>query len=176
MQILSLVDKLALYFHKNEFDKGDVVGIFMTNRPDYIALILAFSRLGTVACLLNTHLKRKMLLKRVQSINCKALVVSRDLLPSIEWVLQLGENYLTLFFPLVIEEIKEELIAKKIKLYLYDGPIQDKAFFNLRDELIKIKDETLELQYQVRFHDRILYTFTGNMFGYTSPSVVSNAK
>lgn len=78
--MLTLVDNLAYYFHKKEFDKGDVVGVFMTNRPDYIALILAFSRLGTVACLLNTHLKKQMLLKRVEGINCKALIVSRDLL------------------------------------------------------------------------------------------------
>lgn len=80
--MLTLVDKLALYFHKKECDKGDVVGIFMTNRPDYIALVLAFSRLGTVACLFNTHLKQKMLLKRIEGINCKALIVSRDLISS----------------------------------------------------------------------------------------------
>lgn len=54
----------------------------MSNRPDYVALILAFSKLGTIACLLNTHLKQKMLLKRIEGIKCKALIVSRDLMPS----------------------------------------------------------------------------------------------
>lgn len=75
-----------------------------------------------------------------------------------------------------MDSIKDALVAQKITLYLYDGPVQDKKFINLRDELIKVKDEGLVLQYQVKFHDRIMYTFTGNSFGYPSPFVVTNAK
>lgn len=80
--MIILTDKLALYFHKKEFDKGDVIGIFMSNRPDYVGIILALSKLGSIACLLNKKLKRKMLLARIEGIKCKALVVSSDLMPS----------------------------------------------------------------------------------------------
>lgn len=67
-------------------------------------------------------------------------------------------------------------MAQKIKLYLYDGPVQDKAFVNLRDELIKLKEEPINLAYKVNFHDRVLYTFTGSLFGFSQHSAISNAK
>lgn len=54
--------------------------------------------------------------------------------------------------------------------------MQDKAFINLRDELQQLKDEPLNLQYNVTFHDRMLFTFTGNMFGYPPHSATSHAK
>lgn len=79
--MITLIDKLALYFHKQEFDKGDVAGLLMTNRPDYIAVVLAFSKLGSITGLLNTHLKHKMLLTRIKKFKCKVVVISNDLLP-----------------------------------------------------------------------------------------------
>lgn len=146
----------------------------MSNRPDYIALILAFSKIGSIACLINTNLKQKMLLKRIEGIKCKALVVSKDLVSSEQYTIALCEqinDFLT-----AVEGIKEALVAQKIKLYFYDGPVQDKAFVNLRDELAQLKEEPLNLQYKVTFHDKILYTFIGNPVGYSSHSAISNAK
>lgn len=75
-----------------------------------------------------------------------------------------------------VEGIKEALVAQKIKLFLYDGPVQDKAFVNLRDGLAKLEPKPLNLPYKVTFHDKILYTFTGNPVGYSSHSAISNAK
>lgn len=83
---------------------------------------------------------------------------------------------ISLLLLIAIEEIKDVLVTQKIKLYLYDGPTQNEAFINLKDELSKLKTEPLNLQYQVTFHDKILYTFTGNTFGYPSHTAISNAK
>lgn len=76
-----------------------------------------------------------------------------------------------------MNEIKETLQGNKIKVYLYDGKPEDKSFVDLQEELLKLKeDEELRLQYRVGLHDRLMYSSSGTMFGYSLASVVTNAK
>ncbi|KAL2368555.1 hypothetical protein RJZ57_007061 [Blastomyces gilchristii] len=57
-----LVDQLAGLLHARSIKTGDVVAVFMTNSPEMVVTILALSKLGAVASLINTNLRNDTLI------------------------------------------------------------------------------------------------------------------
>ncbi|PGH35922.1 hypothetical protein GX50_01247 [[Emmonsia] crescens] len=51
------VDQFAGLLHARDIKAGDVVAVFMTNSPEMVVTILALSKLGAVAGLINTNLR-----------------------------------------------------------------------------------------------------------------------
>ncbi|OAT03984.1 solute carrier family 27, variant [Blastomyces gilchristii SLH14081] len=56
------VDQLAGLLHARSIKTGDVVAVFMTNSPEMVVTILALSKLGAVASLINTNLRNDTLI------------------------------------------------------------------------------------------------------------------
>ena len=48
---------MAALLHARGYQRGDVVGVFMTNSPEMVIMFYALSKLGVVAALLNTSLR-----------------------------------------------------------------------------------------------------------------------
>ena len=71
-----LMWKVANIFHGAGFRQGDVVGIMMENRVEYVPSWLGLSRLGVVSALLNTNLKGKGLVHCIKVAHCKAIIYS----------------------------------------------------------------------------------------------------
>jgi fatty-acyl-CoA synthase len=59
--------------------KGDVVGLFMTNRPEYAAIWLGIIRAGGTVALLNTNLTGPALAFCIDSVAPKHVIVAADL-------------------------------------------------------------------------------------------------
>lgn len=59
--------------------KGDVVGLLMPNRPEYLAIWLGITRVGGVVALLNTNLVGKSLAHSIQAASVKHLIVAAEL-------------------------------------------------------------------------------------------------
>ncbi len=62
--------------------KGEVVGLLMTNRPEYFALWLGVSSMGGVVALLNTNLIGRALSHCIDTAEPKHLIVAKELLDS----------------------------------------------------------------------------------------------
>jgi len=60
------------------FQHGDVVAILAGNRPEYIALWLGLCRVGVVAALINTNLRKQVLRHSIGISNAKALIYSAE--------------------------------------------------------------------------------------------------
>ncbi|XP_065353304.1 long-chain fatty acid transport protein 4 [Cloeon dipterum] len=60
------------------FQHGDVVAILASNRPEYIALWLGMCRIGVIAALINTNLRKQVLKHSINISNAKALIYSAD--------------------------------------------------------------------------------------------------
>ncbi|KLJ05735.1 hypothetical protein EMPG_10825 [Blastomyces silverae] len=56
------VDQLAGLLHARSIKPGDVVAVFMTNSPEMVVAILALSKLGAAAGLINTNLRNDTLI------------------------------------------------------------------------------------------------------------------
>ena len=59
--------------------KGDVVGLLMTNRPDYLAAWLGITRVGGVVALLNTNLAGSSLAFSIDAVLPKHMIVASQL-------------------------------------------------------------------------------------------------
>jgi fatty-acyl-CoA synthase len=55
--------------------RGEVVGLLMPNRPDYVALWLGLTRIGVTVALLNTNIRHELLAHALQSVDARALIV-----------------------------------------------------------------------------------------------------
>ena len=59
--------------------KGDVVGLLMSNRPEYMAIWLGITRVGGVVALLNTNLTGPSLAHCINIVAPRHLIVAREL-------------------------------------------------------------------------------------------------
>lgn len=59
--------------------RGDVVGLLMENRPEFVAIWLGLSRIGVVTALLNTNLTGDRLAHCLHEANARHLVVGTEL-------------------------------------------------------------------------------------------------
>ena len=62
--------------------KGDVVGLLMPNRPEYIAIWVGISKVGAVVALLNTNLAGASLAHCINIVCPKHLIVASELSPA----------------------------------------------------------------------------------------------
>lgn len=77
-----LANQLAHLFRKQGVKQHDCVALFMTNRIEYLACVVAASKLGAVAGLLNNNVRGPILFRCIQSISPSILVVGEELISS----------------------------------------------------------------------------------------------
>jgi solute carrier family 27 (fatty acid transporter), member 1/4 len=71
--------QVAKVFHNIGLQKGDVVALVSTNRPEYVAIWVGLSRLGVVTALVNNSLRNMALQHSLKVVNPKAVIASADL-------------------------------------------------------------------------------------------------
>jgi fatty-acyl-CoA synthase len=67
--------------------KGDVVGLLMPNRPEYLAIWLGITRVGGVVALLNTNLAGRSLAHCIHAASAKHLLVAAEFADALETAL-----------------------------------------------------------------------------------------
>lgn len=67
--------------------KGEVVGLLMPNRPEYLAIWLGITRVGGVVALLNTNLAGQSLARCIQAAAAKRLIVAAELSAALDTAL-----------------------------------------------------------------------------------------
>jgi fatty-acyl-CoA synthase len=80
-------NRYARWALEQGLQKGEVVGLLMTNRPDYFAIWLGITSVGGVVALLNTNLVGPSLEHCINTIHAKHLIVAAELLDALDTVL-----------------------------------------------------------------------------------------
>ena len=65
-----------MFFREQGFKYGDVVSIFVENRPEFVALWLGLSRIGVTCSLINFNLRGDALVHCINISDSKAVVYS----------------------------------------------------------------------------------------------------
>jgi fatty-acyl-CoA synthase len=77
-QLAERANAYARWALAQNLGKGEVVGLMMPNRPEYLAIWLGISRVGGVVALLNTHLRGAALAHCIDVAGPKHLIVADD--------------------------------------------------------------------------------------------------
>jgi len=77
----SLHYKTCILFHLVLFSffRGDVIGLFMENRPEYVCIWLGIAKAGIVPALINNQLKKQSLSHTFTAADVKAIVYGEEL-------------------------------------------------------------------------------------------------
>jgi len=79
-QLNQWVNRLANYLSASGTGKGDVVAIFVENRPELLASIAAVARLGAVASLINTSQRDAVLQHSITLVSPHRMIVGAELI------------------------------------------------------------------------------------------------
>jgi len=71
-------NRIANVFKSKGYVKGDVVALFMENRPEYVFIWLGLAKIGVITSLINFNLRLDSLLHCFTVSNAKALIFSSD--------------------------------------------------------------------------------------------------
>ncbi|CAG7837671.1 unnamed protein product, partial [Allacma fusca] len=86
-EVQSYGNQVANYFFSQGYRKGDVVGLFMENRPEYACIWLGLSKIGVVIALINSHIRLDPLKHSLEVSDAKGLIFGTELSEAIFEVL-----------------------------------------------------------------------------------------
>lgn len=81
-QVNQWANRIAHHLIAQGIGKGDVVAVFIDNRPELLVTILAVAKVGAVSALLNTAQTRDTLLHSLNLVAPVAIIVGEELLPA----------------------------------------------------------------------------------------------
>ena len=70
----SYCNQVANYFQSIGYKKGDVVALFMENRPEFVFFWLGLNKIGVISALINHNLKKDPLSHCISIVDAKGLV------------------------------------------------------------------------------------------------------
>lgn len=76
----ALANQYANYFHSIGFAEGDVVALMMENRPEYMAAVAGFAKLGVITSLVHIGLRGEVLAYAINVVEARAIIVGHELL------------------------------------------------------------------------------------------------
>ena len=78
-QVNHWANRIAHHLIAQGIGKGDVVGLFIENRPELLVSVLAVAKVGAISAMLNTSQTQQALLHSVNLVNPAAIVVGAEL-------------------------------------------------------------------------------------------------
>ncbi len=135
---------------------GDVVGLLMPNRPEYLAVWLGLTRVGVIVALLNTNLRGEPLEHSVTIVRPKHVIVDASLAGA-------------------VDEIRP-VLPDSVRLCVYGGTRA--GFVDLTAELERLSDGPLEERAAPppSIRDRALYIYTSGTTGLPKAAHVSHGR
>ncbi|MGH8410359.1 MAG: AMP-binding protein, partial [Pseudomonas sp.] len=81
-QVNRWANRIAHHLIAQGIGKGDVVAVFIENRPELLVTILAVAKVGAISALLNTSQTRDALVHSLHLVTPAAIVVGAELVPA----------------------------------------------------------------------------------------------
>ena len=144
------MNRYANYFLSIGLKKGDVINIFLENRPEILIILGAMSKIGTIASLINTRQRSTSLIHSLTVNKVKAYVIGEELYQVFHSVMK--ELKLT-------SQDKLFFLEDKSEMEIPDG------FINLKE---KIKDQATNTPAtikEIKGRDPYAYIFTSGTTG-----------
>uniref|UniRef100_A0A0A1XF88 long-chain-fatty-acid--CoA ligase n=1 Tax=Zeugodacus cucurbitae TaxID=28588 RepID=A0A0A1XF88_ZEUCU len=158
-QLDQFANRIADIFHSHGYKKGDVIGLMLENRVEFVGIWLGLSKLGIITALINTNLKERSLIHSVTVAKCLALIYGED-------------------FEETVERVATEI---SVKLYQFNNEI-NKAVRNSAEDLATLMNSSTHVTSQPsaiqhpNHHDKLMYIYTSGTTGLPKAAVISHSR
>ena len=154
------VNQYAHYFISVGLKKGDIVELMMVNRPEYLIIVSAISKIGGITSLINIDLRE------ISLVHCLELTLGKFII--------IGENCYDIF-----NKVKSKLDLSKVQR-LYFIPDQNliatpDGFVEISQEVINFSIENPPTTINVRTSDTFTYIFTSGTTGFPKAAIFAHS-
>lgn len=160
-QVNEHANRVANVLQAQGYQKGDVIGLLLENRAEYVATWLGLSKIGIITPLINTNLRGPSLLHSILVAHCNALIYGED-------------------FAEAIGSLTKDLPAN-LTLFQYNNENNNsqsdavKGAKNLNTLLSSASSEKPG-KTQVAHHDKLVYIYTSGTTGLPKAAVISHSR
>ncbi|KAK9307682.1 hypothetical protein QLX08_002086 [Tetragonisca angustula] len=159
-QVEDYSNKVATVFKSHGYHKGDVIGILLENRVEFIALWLGLSKLGIIVPLLNTNLRKTALQHSINVSKCQALIYGADFTDPISDII--------------------DSMDPKFPLYRV-GSLSNSKISKLKDNdldalMANVSPAPPVSEEKSAYHDQLVYIFTSGTTGLPKAAVITNSR
>jgi citronellyl-CoA synthetase len=163
-QVNQWANRIARYLIDHGIGKGDVVAVFIENRPELLVTILAVAKVGAITALLNTSQTRDTLVHSVNLVTPAAIVVGEELVPA----------FLAVREKVLIDPVRTWFVADQ-DTWSHPG-IAPPGFINLMTASIDANSDNPASSQQVFFDDPCFYIYTSGTTGLPKAGVFKHGR
>src|SRR5476651_1246939 len=163
-QVNQWANRIAHHLIAQGIGKGDVVAIFIENRPELLVTILAVAKVGAISALLNTLQTRDTLVHSLNLVAPVAIIVGEELVPAVSAV---RERF-------SIAQTRTWVVAD-CDTYRQSG-ISPDGFINLMTASVDAPDGNPASSQQVFFDDACFYIYTSGTTGLPKAGVFKHGR
>ena len=163
-QVNQWANRIAHHLITQGIRKGDVVAVFLENRPELLVTILAVAKVGAISALLNTSQTRDTLAHSLNLVAPAAIIVGEELVPAFSAVCE----------RVSIEPTHTWFVAYQ-DTYRHPGHAPD-GFINLMSASAQASSENPASSQQVFFDDPCFYIYTSGTTGLPKAGVFKHGR
>ncbi|KAK4885886.1 hypothetical protein RN001_002157 [Aquatica leii] len=152
-------NKIANYFHLDGFIRGDCIGLFYENRPEFVATFIGLSKLGVITALINTNLVSNTLIHSIAIANCKGLIYGASYAKNVSTVLA------------KINDVR--------KYQMYDTVQCETSLFDIVDltkKLKRVSKDPVVVRKEIEPTDPLFYIYTSGTTGLPKAAVLTHIR
>ena len=164
VQVNQWANRIAHHLIDQGIGKGDVVAVFIENRPELLVTILAVAKVGAISALLNTSQTRDTLVHSLSLVAPVAIVVGGELVPA-------------------FSQVREQVSIAPVRTWFvsdqatYNHPgIAPDGFVNLMAASADAADANPASSQQVFFDDPCFYIYTSGTTGLPKAGVFKHGR
>ncbi|GBP61965.1 Long-chain fatty acid transport protein 1 [Eumeta japonica] len=156
----ALSNRVAWYFKRQGFKRGEVIAVYMETQPEYVFIWLGLAKLGVIGSLVNSNLRGAQLLHCLRVASCKALIYGDEMTEA-------------------IKEIQDEL--RDMPLFQYNSLDRETAEIienatPLAAELKEMPSDAVTDAVATKPRDTLLYIYTSGTTGFPKAAIITNIK
>lgn len=175
-----IANQIAHGLKNHNIQKGDVVGIYMENRPEVLLVVLACAKIGAISAMLNTQKVKASLLQTVKLVAPKLLIVGEEITKPIIAL----QDEITTCEQFVV--VKDQPLTNQAPT---SKPDSDKnaeenstttetlvGWLDLQDILTDQPQTNLESSKKIYLHDPVFYVFTSGTSGMPKAGIFTHGR
>ncbi|MFJ7108715.1 long-chain-acyl-CoA synthetase [Pseudomonas sp. NPDC098740] len=163
-QVNQWANRIAHHLIAQGIRKGDVVAVFIENRPELLVTILAVAKVGAISALLNTSQTRDTLAHSLNLVAPAAIIVGEELVPAFSAVRE----------RVSIDAARTWFVADR-DTFSHPGIAPD-GFINLMTASAGSSSDNPASSQQVFFDDPCLYIYTSGTTGLPKAGVFKHGR